>query len=394
MGVVFLAEQQEPISRQAALKIIKPGMDTAKVIKDGRREEWSGMVIRKRFLTAVVVLTCLLGVVWTWNRVSAAAGDQALRHDAPGTVVGIIGPCLRNVQDGSDGFLAVPNRPGHRIRDPWKTLATSVQHLEYPVPASMQYMAYSSSTGGVAVHVLDPGMVYKQLAFGGPGRQMTFIQIGAAWSVLCFDKSHGHRTPATAWAEGYSALLRQLRSAVRNVNPDFFCWVEGAWEGAAQYVDLSQGGFWPDHPGSEPFPELYHYTLPEHPLFGDARLGGVPYWCPSDISRTRRINAQASSFFWNGEFRDTLDLSIDQGGEAHWFREGSQALITVFNPHDGTREFTVRLGGMLVNQNGQCLTAMSLTSGTATQVTLDGNCIRLNVTVPSHQVEAVLVRGD
>jgi hypothetical protein len=32
MGVVFLAEQQEPISRQAALKIIKPGIDTAEVI--------------------------------------------------------------------------------------------------------------------------------------------------------------------------------------------------------------------------------------------------------------------------------------------------------------------------------------------------------------------------
>jgi hypothetical protein len=110
-----------------------------------------------------------------------------LRNDAPGTVVGIIGPCLRNVQDLPGGFLAIPNRPGHRVRNPWKMLAASVQHLEYPVPASMQYMAYSSSTGGIAVHVLDRGMVYKQLAFGGPGRQMTFIQYpflerGSAWT--------------------------------------------------------------------------------------------------------------------------------------------------------------------------------------------------------------------
>ena len=32
MGVVFLAEQQEPVERQVALKIIRPGMDTERVI--------------------------------------------------------------------------------------------------------------------------------------------------------------------------------------------------------------------------------------------------------------------------------------------------------------------------------------------------------------------------
>ena len=32
MGVVYLAEQTEPVRRQVALKIIKPGMDTAQVV--------------------------------------------------------------------------------------------------------------------------------------------------------------------------------------------------------------------------------------------------------------------------------------------------------------------------------------------------------------------------
>ena len=32
MGVVYLAEQQEPVARRVALKIIKPGMDTQQVI--------------------------------------------------------------------------------------------------------------------------------------------------------------------------------------------------------------------------------------------------------------------------------------------------------------------------------------------------------------------------
>ncbi len=32
-GVVYLAEQQRPMKRQVALKIIKPGMDSAQVIR-------------------------------------------------------------------------------------------------------------------------------------------------------------------------------------------------------------------------------------------------------------------------------------------------------------------------------------------------------------------------
>lgn len=147
-------------------------------------------------------------------------------NDAPGTVVGVIGPCLRNVQDLPGGVLAIPNRPGHRIRDPWKTLAASVQHLEYPVPASMQYMAYSSSIGGIAVHVLDREMVYKQLAFGGAGRQMTFIQYpfvahggqwtspSVVWQVLSQDwhqAADRYRAWFRSWAEK-PQVSRRLRS--------------------------------------------------------------------------------------------------------------------------------------------------------------------------------------
>ena len=32
MGVVFMAEQEPPVRRKVALKIIKPGMDTGQVI--------------------------------------------------------------------------------------------------------------------------------------------------------------------------------------------------------------------------------------------------------------------------------------------------------------------------------------------------------------------------
>lgn len=38
MGIVYLAEQQRPMKRQVALKIIKPGMDSAQVIRRFKAE--------------------------------------------------------------------------------------------------------------------------------------------------------------------------------------------------------------------------------------------------------------------------------------------------------------------------------------------------------------------
>jgi len=37
MGVVYVAEQHQPVRRKVALKIIKPGMDTKQVIARSRR---------------------------------------------------------------------------------------------------------------------------------------------------------------------------------------------------------------------------------------------------------------------------------------------------------------------------------------------------------------------
>jgi len=537
------------------------------------------------------------------------AWDVRLENRSRGTVVGLIGPCLRNVQDRPGGSLAVPNRPGHRIDDPWTTLARSVQHLSYPVPASMQYLAYAGHGGGVAVHVQDREMGFKQMAFGGEGRQMTFIQypfvppggdwgsppviwqglttdwhaaadryrtwfrswarrpqvsplvrsmpivpgivirarlkedeflkdvtksqevgtyeaayakvedyarsgvsgvhvvgwfgqghdstypdhlpapemggeegllslaalmqqrhlmavyylnarllnqatspsykahpvwaattesggprqetiggetfhvacpgcpgyrdhlarevlrvarryggdgvqldqIGAAWSVLCFDRAHGHTTPAKAWAGGHTALLETIYRSVRAVDPDFFCWTEGAWEGAGQYVDISQGGFWPDHPGSKPFPQMYRYTLPEHPLFGDATLGGVPYWCATDLARARRISERAASFFLDGDFRDDVGLTLAGPGEAHWFLKDREALISVYNPTGQDQAFEVALEPGAQAPDQPFARALALAANADVPLSRSGPAFALRLTVPPGQVEAVLL---
>ncbi len=280
---------------------------------------------------------------------------------------------------------------------------TSVSYRTHPDWAAITRTGEprTEQLGGEFFQVACPGApgYQRQMAdevlrvardYGGAGVQLD--QIGAAWSVLCFDKTHGHKTPATAWAEGHMELLEGVYKGARAINPDFVCWVEGVWEGSSQWVDMSQGGFWPDHPGSEPFAQLYHYTLPEHPLFGDARLGGVPYWCPSDIGRAKRINAVAGKLLLEGDFRDDIGLTVDGGGEGHWFRQGKQVAVTVYNPGSERATFKVslapgELGPVSLPKSAK---ALAEPDQQVTPAVVDGT-LTFSVSVPGRQVEAVLL---
>jgi hypothetical protein len=561
-----------------------------------------------------------------------------LVNGARGTVVGVIGPALAGIRDIADGSLYFPDRPGQRLADPWRALSANTLRMEYPVPASMQYVVYAgpdsgtaspSGVRGVAYHVFDREMVYKQLVFGGPDREISVIQypfvpsgghwrsppivwqalrrdwheaadryrgwfrswavrttisaqvrafpilagtvvrarpvedsalhdvvkeqevgtyaasleqmrqlkqrgyegtefigwfgkghdttypefvpapdmggieglknavagihkmgllalfylnarvanyhsptlqahpewevqlangqrtrehygaenfvvlcpavsgwqehmrqqilrvernyrgdgvqldqIGAAWSFLCFNPAHGHRTPATAWAEGYSKMLRDSQKEARKINPQFWTWIEGAWEGAGQYVDLSSAGFWQRTPGSVYFPQLYRYTLPEHPMFGDPQMGGVPFWCPTDIQRAKKINDAVGSIFWDGRFMDDIGLSAPQGAEVHWFRQGPRVVLTVkiklrdaesLDIGSGRErpDVTQRLGSATAITVGLNLSdlgrktppraARALAADAPVSVRIENHRLIIPVQVPAGQVEAVLL---
>lgn len=531
-----------------------------------------------------------------------------LWNHSKGTVVGLTVPSMRGIQDIPDGNLYFPDRPGQMLKNPWDALKSEPFQLAYPVPASMQYLAYAGRTDGVAFDVLDKSMSYKIFKFGGPSREFTatlypFIppghawvspailwqslrgdwhvaarrygawyrtwakipqvspevrrdpvmggivvlarpvrdpnlndvtksmetgtyaatlekakqlhdagfqgahlvgwfgqghdstypdyypsaqmggeqqlialvngmhemhmlvtfylnarlgnvtdptylahpdwavelangqhvvetygetfnvlcpdakgfqqdiidtvkriakdyhgdgvqldQVGAAQSYLCFDRAHGHSTPATAWAQGYTKMLTGVRSAARKINPDFWDWIEGAWEGAGQYVDLSQGGFWQAMPGAIYFPQLYRYTIPQDPMFGDARMGEVPFWCPTDIQRAKRIDAVAAPIFWHGEFMDDIGLSSSPETEVHWFRDKVQAVITVVNNGDSAQVFNVRLSLSQLKWKGFPTSATALAAGEKLKLSKEDGFLTFKVSIPPHQVEAVLIR--
>jgi hypothetical protein len=531
-----------------------------------------------------------------------------VENHAPGTVVGVTGPALRGVVDQPGGMLYMPNRPGQRLADPWRVLAQNVSHLAYPVPASMQFVTYAGAAGGVAYHVCDHRMVYKEFLFGGPDRELNVVQypfvqpgghwespailwqalrgdwheaadryrawfrtwasppqvspqvrafpvmggtvirarpeddanlhdvmksqevgtyaaalepirklkdfgfqgthlvgwfgqghdttypdyppsldmggpdglkalvtnmhgmgmlatfylnarlanvasptlvahldwqahlpngeiyretygdqsftllcpaskgfqqhlvgevlkvardyggdgaqldqIGAAHSVLCFDRTHGHSTPATAWAEGYSKMLRDIRKTSREVNPRFWTWIEGAWEGAGQFVDASQGGFWADIPGVQTFPRLYRYTMPEHTMFGDSRMGDIPYWCPTDIHRAMRINAAAGDVFLHGRFMDDVGLTVTPAAEVHWFRDRSGAVLTVVGTGQTEQTYALRIDLTALGHTTAPKSARMLAADKPAPVRIDNGALVAEATVPPGQVEAVLL---
>ena len=166
----------------------------------------------------------------------------------------------------------------------------------------------------------------------------------------------------------------------------------GAWEGAGQYVDLSQGGFWPDLPGAEYFPQMYRYTLPEHPLFGDARMGGVPYWGVTDLGRNRAINAQVGDLFWDGVFMDDQGLETSPSTEGHWFLAEDEAVVTVVNDASVPVRFLVTLDLRRAGKQSLPTSARAIAAEQDVAPVIWENHVVFEVSVPARQMEAVHLR--
>jgi len=64
-------------------------------------------------------------------------------------------------------------------------------------------------------------------------------------SYLCWDKSHGHRTPATAFNEGYKKFFTQVYKMIKKYRPnDFICGCEGVGDPYEQYIDIMCMHWW------------------------------------------------------------------------------------------------------------------------------------------------------
>jgi hypothetical protein len=318
------------------------------------------------------------------------------------------GPLMGTAEDLADLCAVVKDQGGLlalylNARVANITNPTYLAHPEWAV-RTMDGGPHIEHYGGEAFHTLCPAAPGWQEHLAGVvdtcmrvwhADAVQLDQVGAAPSMLCFDPSHGHTTPATAWAEGYEVMLRRLREVVRAAHPEGWLWVEGAWDGAAQFTDLAQGAFWPAMHATRAWPLLYRYTLPEHPVFGDARMGGVPFWCPTDVRRARVLFDALGDFFVGAAFGGDRGVRAT-GGDAYWFAADATVVVTVAaDPRSTSGAVSVELDPAVIPVvAGAHLAGRAVVAAIDVDIVAQGDRICLSISVPPGEVDAVVLPSE
>ncbi len=126
------------------------------------------------------------------------------------------------------------------------------------------FVAMCPSSGDYLSRLIE---TVKMLSdYGADG--IYFDQISEMESYLCFDKDHGHSTPATAYYEGYSYLLAESRKVFENNGIDPIFGIEGVCDCYGANVDVFFA--YPDFNLSE----LTRYTLSSK-IIGRDRYAGT-----------------------------------------------------------------------------------------------------------------------
>ena len=178
---------------------------------------------------------------------------------------------------------------------------------------------------------------------GGDG--IYFDQLSEMTVALCYNRNHGHSTPATAYREGYKKMMGKIYAMLKEYGDDYVCSCEGGADAYMAYVDIFGLNWRRRYDSSERptmKPEIIRYALPTYLLgmhgFGEAgdnlgarafELNQPPLTCPSTYGITKRYTdlcAKYPSIYNEGRFMDDIGLSAPP--------EGVKMSITVSGDND------------------------------------------------------------
>lgn len=151
-----------------------------------------------------------------------------------------------------------------------KGFSNTLQKSDY-----MNYMIQESYGTGTYYYAMCPGSALFQDALVQAVKRLRSNGIDGIWfdqlmempAELCYDKSHGHTSPATAYGEGYAELFAQIELAMASVGGDYLFAAEGVCDAWIEYVDVC-GYMWSrklggrDTDGVTMVPEMTRYTMP------------------------------------------------------------------------------------------------------------------------------------
>jgi hypothetical protein len=264
-------------------------------------------------------------------------------------------------------------------------------------------------------------------------------------SLLCYDRSHGHATPATAFNEGYKALFAQVHQDFSRggTDTDYVFAAEGANDFYSQFIDVAAGmpgrlfGYapadcggclgWPCG-GAVHAPEIGRYTmfakalglanygskLGDRDEFARAFLMGDPLKTleigapgtsltdayattnPFAFPRYPQLYASEPSIYFAGTYLDargmTLDGTRDQVmGTSILGADGDRIGLQLWNRTDAPRTVHVALDlGALGLGARRVSGIVDLEGGAAIEMgTGSGSAVSFAVLVAAHDVKAV-----
>ena len=233
-------------------------------------------------------------------------------------------------------------------------------------PSYLYYETYGTDTGYYAACPFDDHFVQQIQSVvdtladaGADGLWMDQMMEMPAY--LCYDKNHGHKTPATAYGEGYRKLYGAIDEAFQSRSIDYLIFAEGVTDAWIEYIDIP-GYMWarqlyaPDnvHPGdNQPMaPHITVYTMPasflginsyqtayNHAhafLFGSPLASGLS---TMDISVTSLYTSNPD-IYMKGRYMHTCGLQISDQRILGSIITGSENSLGVQLYNNGTEEIT------------------------------------------------------
>lgn len=141
-------------------------------------------------------------------------------------------------------------------------------------PVTQMYHKFKATSTPIFVTACTAAPVWRhrmlqlaQQAHALGANGILFDQLGVMEPFDCFTESHGHKTPATSFAEGRLDLIRGIARQMRNLDPEFILMTEGVIDFELADIPYFHGcgtGFGYSEPGPSEtaFPELFRYTYP------------------------------------------------------------------------------------------------------------------------------------
>lgn len=262
-------------------------------------------------------------------------------------------------------------------------------------------------------------------------------QISSYYAELCYNRNHGHSTPATAWGRGYIEMARRIREVTRKANPESYIYVEGMNDAYGQYIDyyLDKNLVWEPmriHPAMESFVEMWRYTLPSYIIVNDPASYSFPpakdkvygnnynfvmgirgIGAPEDeksfqtagelvtkkagIEKIKKLWNEAGEFFFYGTFMDDLGLKISDPDifAKVYFSKNKEPGIALWNTSASLSTFTLSIDLNSLGLSGlKIIKAITVSNKKNLSYKLEEGKIVLQGTLPPHDIEFISLNGQ